>query len=90
MYDIREDVRRFILAEVLRGEPPESLQDDTPLLSGGLVDSVSLLQLVRFIEQQFGIEIELNEAIESNLDDINRINTYVTKLKQQPPAVALE
>ncbi len=50
-------IRDFIRQEVLFEEDGASLRDDTPLLDGAM-DSLGLMQLVAFLEEEFGIEID--------------------------------
>jgi acyl carrier protein len=50
-------IRDFIRQEVLFEEDGTSLRDDTLLLDGAM-DSLGLMQLVAFLEEAFGIEID--------------------------------
>ena len=51
--EITEPVKRFILDTFLPGEDPSALEYDTPLISGGIIDSISTLKLVTFLEEEF-------------------------------------
>src|SRR5258708_35691987 len=71
--DIKKTVRDFILTTYLAGESPENLPDDTPLQSTGILDSLPTVGLVKFLEHEFGIELDLEDtSIErfERLDDI--------------------
>jgi len=76
--DIREVLRQFILTEFLPGESSNNLQDDTPLRTSGVLDSMATLKLVSFVESRFGIEVEAHEAGIENFDRIADIATLVT------------
>ena len=69
---IKDQVRDFILQNFLPGEDPSNLQDDTPLRESGILDSVSTLKLVSFIEESYGITLEPHEASTEigRIDDI--------------------
>ena len=54
MDEIKSVVRDYILREFLPGEEPGELTDRTPLITGGILDSISTLKLVVFLEEQFG------------------------------------
>lgn len=69
---MREALRKFITAELMR-DANYPIKDDEPLISGGLVDSFSLVELQIFIEQQFGIRIEDTELTTDAIDNINDI-----------------
>jgi acyl carrier protein len=56
-------IRTHILETFLTGDPPESLQDDDLLLEGGIVDSGSVISLVGFLEDRFGIRVDDDDLI---------------------------
>jgi len=70
-------VKDYILREFLPGENPAALTDSTPLISGGILDSLSTLKLVTFLEEKFGIQIEAHEADVEHLDTITNIAALV-------------
>ena len=55
--EIQSVVKDFIMREFLPDEDPNELQNDTPLISDGIIDSIAALKLVAFIEETYGIEI---------------------------------
>jgi acyl carrier protein len=61
-------VKEFILAEFLPGEDPDELKTDTPLITGGILDSIATLKLVMFLEEHYGIALEAHEADAEHLD----------------------
>jgi acyl carrier protein len=69
MDSVRETVKSYILEEFLPGENPGSLTDATPLITGGILDSLATLKLVSFLEEQFKIEIQAHEV------DVEHTNT---------------
>lgn len=79
MGDVEETLRAHVLREYLRGEPPESLRDDTPLRSGGVLDSLAVLSLVQFVEDAFGITVEAHEAGITNFDSIEDMAAFVRR-----------
>jgi len=56
---------------------PEQLTDDVLLISGGIVDSTGLLDIILFIESEFHIEVTDTEATPENLESIARIAGFV-------------
>lgn len=74
-------VHDFILREFLPGESPSELTTDTQLITGGILDSISTLKLVTFLEDRFGITVEAWEAAVDNLDSIQRIVALVDAKK---------
>ena len=56
------------------------LEDDTALFSDGLMDSLSVIELVSFIEKQIGCAIPPAEITLQNFDSINRIVRFISGL----------
>jgi acyl carrier protein len=77
MDEIRQSVHAYILGEFLPGESPDELTDETPLITGGVLDSISTLEMVSFLEDRFGITVEAHEAGVENLDSVGQIARLV-------------
>src|SRR5688500_18934156 len=63
-------VKSYILKEFLPGENPDELTDATPLITGGILDSLATLKLVAFIEERYKIELQAHEVDIEHLDRI--------------------
>jgi acyl carrier protein len=77
MSTIVSDVKAFVLENFLPGEDPENLTSDTPLITGGILDSIGTLKLVVFLENQFGITLEAHEASADHLDTLESIDKLI-------------
>jgi len=77
MAEIRDTVRAFILEQFLPGENPDALRDDTPLVTGGILDSIATLKLVAYVEEKYDIELEAHEADAEHLNTISDISNLV-------------
>lgn len=77
MDEVQRVVHDFILHEFLPGEDADELKEETRLITGGILDSISTLKLVTFLEDRFGIRIEAYEAGVEHLDTIRRIAELV-------------
>lgn len=75
--DINQTVKDFILEEFLPGEDPDELKDDTPLITGGVLDSIATLKLVLFLEERYGVTLEAHEVDPEHLDTIVDIARFV-------------
>ena len=65
---MREELRRFIIDNFLFGVEDSQFSDDDSFLEKGLIDSTGVLELVAFIEEQYGIRFQDDEIIPENLD----------------------
>jgi acyl carrier protein len=77
MNDIRETVRAFVLENFLPGEDPKNLTDETELKESGILDSMSTLKLVSFLEERFGVEFEADDLEAGNLSSLTSIERLV-------------
>jgi acyl carrier protein len=74
-------VKQYILETFLPGENPDELKETTPLISGGILDSIATLKLVMFLEERFGISVEAHEADREHLDTLSDIAALVERKK---------
>jgi acyl carrier protein len=74
---IHEKLRTFILTDVWLDGSPEDLTDDTPLIERKIVDSLGLLHLVSFIEDEFGVQVADEELVPDHFGTIARISRLV-------------
>jgi acyl carrier protein len=81
MDDVARHIHAFILREFLPGEDPNELTGRTQLITGGVLDSISTLKLVTYLEDQFGITVEAYEAGVDHLDTIEQIAALVAAKK---------
>ncbi len=77
MNNIKEITKNYILHEFYKSGSSEKLQDDTPLISSRIIDSISALQMVEFLEKEFDFEFQAHEVDQENLDTINKIVEFV-------------
>jgi acyl carrier protein len=70
MDNTKQVIKSYILEEFLPGEDPNLLTDTTPLVTGGILDSLATLKLVAFLQERFNIDIE---AHETSVDYLNTL-----------------
>jgi acyl carrier protein len=79
MDNTREVVRAFLLEHFLPGEDARNLGDDTELKESGILDSLSTLKLVTFLEERFNIELEAGDLDAANLASVAHIANLVAQ-----------
>jgi acyl carrier protein len=79
MNQIAETIRDFVLTRYLPGESPANLQNDMPLRTSGILDSLATLALIQFIEQEFNIEVEAHETDVDNFDRIDDMVAFIER-----------
>ncbi len=71
MEEMLEVVREYIIEEYV--EDDSEVTYDTPLISGGIVDSFSMVSLKRFLENKYNISIPDDKATPEAFDSVNKI-----------------
>lgn len=74
---VYDAVKEHILSEFLAGEDADALENSTPLISGGILDSISTVKLVSFLEERFEIEFGAHEISTDYLDTLTDIAAIV-------------
>ncbi len=78
---ISREIHEYILREFLPGENPANLTESTPLISGGILDSIGMLKLVKHLEDNYQIEVQAHEVDVENFDTIALIGNFVRAKK---------
>jgi acyl carrier protein len=83
MEHVREVIRQFILTTYLPGESRDNLRDDTPLLTSGILDSLAALALAAFVQERFGVELDVYDTSVERFNRILDIAASVERRKAQ-------
>jgi acyl carrier protein len=75
--DTERKVRKFIENNFLFREDRLGIGDSESLLDAGLIDSTGVLELVAFLEGEFGLRVADAEIVPENLDSIRAIVAFV-------------
>ena len=79
--DSKKLIRDFIVTNFLFGAADAKFSDDDSFLETSIIDSTGMLELVAFVETQFGIEVADTELVPENLDSINKLASFIEKKK---------
>ena len=74
---IADKVKAFVLEEFLPGEDPDELTDSTELVSSNILDSLAILKLFSFLEEECSIVIAAHEADEEHMNTLADIAVLV-------------
>ena len=75
---MRERLARYISTELLN-QSDLVIADDDDLLTSGLLDSLSVMSVVYFIEQEAGINIPAEDVTIENFESLSAIDAYVRR-----------
>lgn len=75
---VEEQVRHYIDEKLLVGGSRD-YKDEASFLQTGIVDSLGILDLVSFVEERFGIEVDDDEVVPDNFDSVQQLSSYVRR-----------
>jgi acyl carrier protein len=72
-----ERIRQYVLENYLYMRQDVQLLDDDPLLAKGIIDSMGVMELIVFLEEEFGVPVSDVDITEENLGSLAAIARYV-------------
>jgi len=82
MEDMKGIILNYVSKEYLEDDS-DPINVDTPLISGGIVDSFSMVSLKRFLENKYNIQIPDDQATPEAFDSVNKIASLVQSFIQK-------
>ena len=77
MKSVEEQIRTYIAENILFSSNGYPHSDEASFLEEGIVDSMGIMELVLFVEEQFGITVEDEELVPDNFDSVSRLAAYI-------------
>jgi acyl carrier protein len=80
--DVRQTLEKYITEELLLGQKTK-IDPEESLTASGVIDSLSLLRLIAFVEETFNVQVEDTELSPDNFETLNLMVSLVEgKLSQ--------
>lgn len=80
--DVETAIERFVVDEIMLGDSNTKIDPNESLISSGVLDSLALLRLIAFLEEQMGVTVDDSEVIPENFETINEIKLFIEKKKK--------
>ncbi|HEB55491.1 MAG TPA: acyl carrier protein [Gammaproteobacteria bacterium] len=77
--DTKQKIRKYVLDNYLFTDDESALGDDDSFLEKGIIDSTGILEIIYFLEDEFGISMSDEEMTPENLDSVSRIAEFVER-----------
>ena len=81
MSDMHDVIREYVVDEYLEDDDDREIENDSPLITGGIVDSFSMVSLKRFLERKYDISIPDADASPEAFDNVNSIADLVKRFQ---------
>jgi acyl carrier protein len=82
MDETTQKIKEFIVEEFMPDVPADELDDDFDLLTGGVVDSLGLLKVVAWLEDEFDIAVDDSELGPDSFRTVAAIKAYVDQARE--------
>lgn len=79
--EIINKLETYIKEEILQ-QPNRNIEPDEPLISSGLIDSFSLVDVALFVEDNFGVQIDDTELIADVFDSLTELSDLILKRQE--------
>jgi acyl carrier protein len=79
MKSIEERIRTYIAENILFSNNGYPHADDASFLEEGIIDSMGIMELVMFVDETFGINVEDEELVPDNFDSVSRLAAYIRR-----------
>lgn len=76
-----QQINSFITSQILK-QPDRRIAPDEPLISGGLIDSFSLVDLALFVEETFNVRIDDTELNAETFDNLQQLAELIASRKR--------
>ncbi len=74
---VAPELRAFIARNFLFSDKGFQYGDDASFLREGIIDSLGVMELVSFVEKQYGISVADHELLPSNFDSVSQLSTFI-------------
>lgn len=82
MDELSRTVRDYVVKEYLEEGDEREITETTPLITGGIVDSFSMVSLKRFLEKKYAIQIPDEDATPDAFDSVQNIVALVRRFQK--------
>lgn len=78
--EAHDKICTYLVKTLIRDDDLD-LELDEPIFSSGLLDSFSVIQLMRYLEETFDVRIQVSDVTITDFDTVRKIETLVSKLR---------
>ena len=79
MDELKDAILQYVVREYLQDGDDQDINENTPLITGGIVDSFSMVSLKRFLEKKYQIRIPDSDATPEAFDTVSNIADLVRR-----------
>jgi acyl carrier protein len=77
-HNVLEQARNFVVENFMYMRKVKTIGDDESLLRTGVISSLGMMEVVEWVESNFGVSVDPNEITEQNFDTLRGIARFVS------------
>lgn len=77
--DVKEQIRNYIAENFLFSSNGFTLDDEESFLEAGVVDSLGVVELVSFVEENFNVQVPDDDIVPDNFDSVDNLAAYIAR-----------
>ena len=77
--ELEQKIKGYILENYLFTDDASQLSSEDSLLERGIIDSTGILEVIMFLEEEFGVTVEDDEMVPENLDSVANLVAFVQR-----------
>ena len=75
-------IRNFILSNLIKKTEHTKITDNDNIIKEGIIDSLGLMKLINYIEDNFPIKLDDEDLTPDNFESIEIIASFIGKLHE--------
>jgi len=76
--DTKTKIKQHISQNILFSDQGFAYNDDASFLEQGIIDSIGFMELVAFVEKDFGIQVRPEDLVPDNFDSVNKLSRFIS------------
>jgi acyl carrier protein len=77
--DVKDQIKKYIAENFLFSSNGFTLDDDESFLEAGVVDSLGVVELVSFVEENFHVQVPDDDIVPDNFDSVDNLAAYISR-----------
>lgn len=82
--DVTGEIEQFIQSELLAGKGKRTVGADENLIKLGVIDSFGLMELIGFLEERYGIQVDDEDIVPDNFETVTSIQAFLDGKRRLP------
>ena len=80
---LKDAIKQFIEEEIVDEDEPVEIAHDDRLIERGVIDSMAVMQIVTFLEEETGLRIPDSEVVLENFESVSTMDAMVRRLSSR-------